>query len=63
MLFSGLIALVFAGCSGAQSEVTQAHTVENAASVLGGQRGQRKAYEIIGSEVWDVADPVSGRTY
>lgn len=67
--FCGFIALVFAGCSDVQSEVTQAHaveistSVEDAASVLGGQRGQGKAYEIIGSEVWDVADPVSGRTY
>lgn len=71
MLFSGLIALVFAGCSNTQSEgaqahtseVTKAHVVEKEASVSGGQRGQGKAYEIVGSEVWDVADPVSGRTY
>ena len=70
MLFSGLTALVLAGCSDVQSEVTQdhievtqAHTTEGIASALEGQRGQGKAYEIIGSEVWDVADPVSGRTY
>ena len=34
-----------------------------AASVPGGQRGHGQPYEIIGSEVWDVPDPVSGRTY
>lgn len=33
------------------------------ASALGGQRGQGQPYEIVGSEVWDVPDPVSGRTY
>lgn len=27
------------------------------------QRGEGQAYEIIGSEVWDVPDPVSGRDY
>ena len=33
------------------------------ASALGGQRGEGMPYEIVGSEVWDVADPVSGRDY
>lgn len=33
------------------------------ASALGGQRGQGLPYEIVGSEVHDVKDPVSGRTY
>lgn len=28
-----------------------------------GQRGGGQPYEIVGSEVWDVPDPVSGRTY
>lgn len=31
--------------------------------MLSGQRGQGQPYEIVGSEVWDVPDPVSGRTY
>lgn len=61
---------MLAGCSQAQPELTQAQvevtqpqTVDNTASVSGGQRGQGKAYEIIGSEVWDVVDPASGRMY
>lgn len=33
------------------------------ATVTGGQRGEGKPYEIIGSEVWDVPDPKSGRNY
>lgn len=56
-------ALAFAGSSGADAEGTQANTAEEVSSVWGGQRGQGKAYETIGSETWDVADPVSGRTY
>jgi len=33
------------------------------ATAIDGQRGGGRPYEIIGSEVWDVPDPVSGRTY
>lgn len=33
------------------------------ASALGGQRGDGAPYEVVGSEVWNVPDPVSGRTY
>ncbi|WP_313341444.1 alpha/beta hydrolase-fold protein [Stenotrophomonas sp.] len=36
---------------------------QSKASVLGGQRGDGMPYEVVGSEVWDVPDPVSGRTY
>lgn len=36
---------------------------EPVATYLDGQRGGGRPYEIIGSEVWDVPDPVSGRTY
>lgn len=37
--------------------------LKTAATMLGGQRGNGQPYEIIGSEVWDVPDPVSGRSY
>lgn len=33
------------------------------ASTLGGQRGGGQPYELVGTEVWDVPDPVSGRDY
>ena len=33
------------------------------ASALGGQRGEGAPYEVVGSEVWNVPDPVSGRVY
>lgn len=33
------------------------------ASALSRQRGEGKPYEIVGSEVWDIPDPVSGRDY
>lgn len=33
------------------------------ATALGGQRGDGAPYEVVGSEVWDVPDPVSGRVY
>ncbi len=33
------------------------------ASAPGGQRGQGMAYEIVGTEVWNVPDPASGRDY
>lgn len=33
------------------------------ASALGGQRGEGAPYEVVGSEVWNVPDPVSGRMY
>lgn len=31
--------------------------------MLGGQRGKGQPYEIVGSEVWNVPDPLSGRNY
>lgn len=40
-----------------------ASALRTVASTLGGQRGEGKPYEIVGSEVWDIPDPVSGRGY
>lgn len=74
----GVISLLLAGCDGAghASTGSTARERESAASLrvepspetrvattLGGQRGRGQAYEVIGSEVWDVSDPVSHRDY
>lgn len=71
LLFVGLMVLV--GCSKAASDTSVVSTpdrtqevtpaVQAMASVLGGQRGEGLPYEVVGSEVWDVPDPISGRTY
>ena len=62
----GLAGVLLAGCSQmAPPAVAQAAPAEPVtaavASVAAGQRGNGSAYEVIGSEVWDVPDPVSGR--
>lgn len=59
------ISILVAGCclltacadSGASAEVVQT------AETRGAQRGGGQPYEIVGSQVWDVPDPVSGRDY
>ncbi|KRG71193.1 alpha/beta hydrolase [Pseudoxanthomonas dokdonensis] len=63
--------LVLAACSDpppvspVQSGLTQADSVAASAKVSAStdQRGNGLPYEIIGSQVWDVPDPVSGRDY
>ncbi|WP_434026797.1 alpha/beta hydrolase [[Pseudomonas] boreopolis] len=67
---AGLVALLLLGCSEAPKEATHTHTEAKeppkaapVASIANGQRGQGQPYEVIGSEVWDVPDPVSGRDY
>ncbi len=68
----GLAALLLQGCGqhpqdeaaprpvGAPAATAQAPV---RASALEGQRGSGQPYEIVGTEVWDVPDPASGRTY
>lgn len=63
-----LLALPVAGCIDASGTAVQPQTeagpaARATASALGRQRGEGKPYEIVGSEVWDIPDPVSGRTY
>ncbi|MFL9585225.1 alpha/beta hydrolase [Stenotrophomonas sp. AB1(2024)] len=67
-----LLSLILAGCaktpetpgSTPVAEASVAATqVPAKASVLGGQRGEGAPYEVVGSEVWNVPDPVSGRMY
>lgn len=72
LLCAGLVSLV-TGCREPSPETSivvdpneqpaAVPVAKTAASILGGQRGNGQPYEIIGSEVWDVPDPVSGRTY
>ena len=68
----GLLGLLLAGCGAAQREgkspgpqqaSAPVTTVPPTALATGGQRGGGSPYEIVGSEVWNVPDPVSGRGY
>ncbi|MFT4248912.1 MAG: alpha/beta hydrolase-fold protein [Pseudomonas sp.] len=67
----GLSGLLLAGCSGAQKPAVTVNpqasgpvpTEPPLATASGAQRGQGLPYEVLGSEVWDVPDPVSGRGY
>lgn len=68
-------ALLMSGCGGPAADTAQVAPATakgdsaapapavNAATALGGQRGNGAPYEVVGSEVWNVADPVSGRDY
>ncbi|MNM65601.1 Ferri-bacillibactin esterase BesA [compost metagenome] len=61
-----VVAMVaLSACGGAQppaaKEPQQAAATKPTAAVA--QRGQGSPYEVLGSEVWDVPDPVSGRDY
>jgi predicted alpha/beta superfamily hydrolase len=67
-----LITLLLAGCVDTQKESVVKSPEEKpaevaperaAATAKGGQRGNGQPYEVAGSEVWDVPDPVSGRNY
>lgn len=67
---AGLGALLLLGCSEAPKETARTHTEAKeppkaapVASIANGQRGQGQPYEVVGSEVWDVPDPISGRDY
>lgn len=64
--------LLLAGCSNPTEIPAQDSSKEPAAAspitpptvtTRAGQRGKGMPYEVIGSEVWDVPDPVSGRNY
>jgi uncharacterized protein len=59
-----LIALVLAlaSCTEATTDVMKS-APEPAVPAAAGQRGQGSAYELAQTEVWDVADPDSGRRY
>lgn len=67
-----LLALMMTSCAKTHSAAVANAVTDTAppteqaprkASALGGQRGDGAPYEVVGSEVWNVPDPVSGRMY
>ncbi|MNV33485.1 Ferri-bacillibactin esterase BesA [compost metagenome] len=61
-----VVAMVaLSACSGAQEPAAKKSEPAAAAkpAAATAQRGQGNPYEVLGSEVWDVPDPVSGRDY
>jgi predicted alpha/beta superfamily hydrolase len=74
MMFLALVGLALAGCDGAADAPSKQASVQadqphsapatpTSAMASGGQRGGGLPYEVAGSEVWDVPDPVSHRDY
>lgn len=72
LLLAGLVALCLPACQDAPKETARVAAQEKpivvpsaqqAGASKSGQRGQGRPYEIPGSQVWDVPDPVSGRDY
>lgn len=68
----GLVVLLLSACDNtakappaapAPAVTSQAIAAPAQATPLGGQRGGGKPYELVDSEVWDVPDPATGRTY
>lgn len=68
----GLVVLLLSACENtakappaatAPAVTSQAIAAPAQATPLGGQRGGGKPYELVDSEVWDVPDPATGRTY
>ncbi|WP_193552131.1 alpha/beta hydrolase [Xanthomonas campestris] len=68
----GLVVLLLSACentakappaAAAPAVTNQALAAPAQATPLGGQRGGGKPYEMVDSEVWDVPDPATGRTY
>jgi predicted alpha/beta superfamily hydrolase len=55
-----MAALTLSACSNAAPAQPQATPATTGAAV---QRGDGQAYELLGTEVWDVPDPATGRTY
>lgn len=60
----GMLALVMAaGCSNADATAEGEAAVSPQSDATGMQRGGGAPYEVRGSQVWDLPDPVSGRDY
>ncbi len=58
ILVGSLLAIIIAACSGS----SKGETPQDKPAATS-QRGNGQPYEMLGTEVWDVPDPVSGRTY
>lgn len=63
VLCAGALVLAAGGCAPAQTP-DRAQSPAPAADGAGQfQRGEGRPYEVLGSQVWDVPDPASGRAY
>lgn len=59
LLFAAVASLLLASCS----DTANGQAAASAKPSAPAQRGEGLPYEIADTQVWDVADPVSGRTY
>lgn len=59
LLFAAVASLFLASCS----DIANGQAAASAKPSAPAQRGEGLPYEIADTQVWDVADPVSGRTY
>lgn len=60
MILCGAVMLLATACAEASDGPSPPTQSTSAAA---GQRGDGRPYEVVGSQVWDVPDPVSGRRY
>lgn len=58
-----LAAMVAAGCSNADATPEAGNAVAPQAGAPAMQRGDGAPYEVLGTQVWNVPDPISGRSY
>ena len=58
-----VVVLTTCSCSEARTETVKLAPPTVADAAFSSQRSNGNAYELAGTEVWDVADPKSGRTY
>lgn len=59
LLLGAIASLILTGCS----DTANGHAAASAKSSAPAQRGEGLPYEISDTQVWDVPDPVSGRSY
>lgn len=62
-LLLAALTLITCSCTEAKTETATPEPPNTSNIASSGQRGNGNAYEIIGTEVWDIADPKSGRRY
>ncbi len=62
-LLLAALTLTICSCSEAHTETVKPKPAVTASNAPSGQRSNGSAYALSGTEVWDVPDPQSGRTY
>jgi len=62
-ILAAFACLIGACSDGASAEGVDATTAQRTSPVQGQQRGGGAPYEVLGSQVWEVPDPASGRAY